>query len=67
MSGVSAIDIDLGLAYTCVLIAGGMVKCWGDNSVGQLGIGSTIQQNSPVDVNFGSGIARCNVFLLYTK
>jgi hypothetical protein len=47
-----------------VLVTGGNIKCWGDNSKGQLGDGSMIQQNSPVDVNLGSGVyyhdAPCN-------
>ena len=39
-----------------MLVTGGNVKCWGDNSKGQLGDGSIIQQNSPVDVSLGLGV-----------
>ena len=60
-TGVSAIDIALGGLHTCVLVAGGGVKCWGDNSFGQLGNGNTNQQNVAVDVNLGSGMLNANV------
>jgi alpha-tubulin suppressor-like RCC1 family protein len=52
-SGVSAIAIAAGYIHTCVIVTGESVKCWGGNSFGQLGIGHTAQQNSPVDVNMG--------------
>jgi hypothetical protein len=53
--GVSATAIAAGFDYTCVLVTWGGVKCWGRNDYGQLGIGNTVQQNSPVDVSLGSG------------
>ncbi len=49
-SGVSVIAIDLGYAHTCVIVTGNWVKCWGMNDHGQLGIGSTGDRYSPVDV-----------------
>ncbi len=36
-----AIDITVGYAFGCALMCDGTVFCWGDNSDGQLGVGST--------------------------
>ena len=47
-TGVSAIAA--GLLHTCALTASGGVKCWGYNSDGELGDGTTIQRLAPVDV-----------------
>lgn len=33
-------DIAVGGSHTCAILQSGAVKCWGDNSDGQLGIGS---------------------------
>jgi alpha-tubulin suppressor-like RCC1 family protein len=32
-------DISLGSRHACALIEGGLMKCWGDNGYGQLGLG----------------------------
>ncbi len=49
-TGISASAIALGDMHTCVIEAGGGVKCWGNNMFWQLGIGSTDDQTSPVAV-----------------
>ncbi len=54
-AGVSATAIALGASHTCAIEAGGGVKCWGLNDYGQLGIGSTLQQASPVAVAGAGG------------
>lgn len=47
-SGVTAIAV--GFNHTCALMTGGEVKCWGDNRLGQLGDGTTINRYTPISV-----------------
>lgn len=47
-NNVSAVTA--GDAYTCALLLNGMIKCWGANTYGQLGDGTTSERNAPVDV-----------------
>jgi len=54
-SGVQAVTA--GGAHTCAVTTAGAVLCWGDNSFGQLGDGSSGTQSSPVAVvGLGSGV-----------
>lgn len=47
-SGVTSISV--GYGHACAVTSGGGVMCWGDNTYGQLGDGTTIAKSSPVAV-----------------
>ncbi|WP_395683344.1 hypothetical protein [Dokdonella sp.] len=55
--GADNLAIATGWYHTCAITSAGGAKCWGDNSSGQLGDGSTTQRETPVQVaGLASGV-----------
>jgi cysteine-rich repeat protein len=48
--GQTWLAVAAAAAHTCALAAGGSLWCWGDNTAGQLGIGSNELRSSPARV-----------------
>jgi len=47
----TATSLALGFSYSCALLTGGTVKCWGYNDYGNLGDGTRANSATPVDVS----------------
>ena len=54
-TGRTAVSVSMGGSHTCAILDDGSLKCWGQGSSGQLGIGSVADSTIPQSVNLGTG------------
>ena len=54
-TGRTAVSVSAGGSQTCAILDDKSLKCWGENSQGQLGDGTTQDRTSPVNVSFPVG------------
>lgn len=60
-------SIAVGEYHSCAVTAAGALKCWGFNSSGQLGDGTSTDRNTPVDVpSLGTNVAAVSAGLNHT-
>ena len=61
LAGHRVRHVSLGSAHTCAVLDDDNLRCWGDNSGGQLGIGSTVGVGSQPG-EMGASLAATDVF-----
>ena len=54
-TGKKATALALGTTHSCAILDDNSLVCWGDNTYGQIGDGTTQEKNTPVAVNLGDG------------
>ena len=69
----NAVKVSLGRDHACAVLVNGDLYCWGSNTYGQVGDGTTTQRNTPVkilsnvkDVEAGAKYATCAILQDYS-
>ncbi|MBK8169822.1 MAG: hypothetical protein IPK60_05710 [Sandaracinaceae bacterium] len=55
------VDVEVGYSRICVLRAAGEMLCWGDNSSGQLGVGSYDPVTDPTNIAYFSDVVQASI------
>jgi len=53
----SAVSVNVGISHSCALLSTGEIQCWGSNTKGQLGDGTTTNSMIPVTVSTIDGVS----------
>jgi alpha-tubulin suppressor-like RCC1 family protein len=64
--GAQLIHGDVGGNHTCIVLDSGIIKCWGSNSNGQIGDGTTISKITPTTVVGISGATKVSASDFHT-
>jgi alpha-tubulin suppressor-like RCC1 family protein len=59
-------QIGTGFGNSCARVADGRVACWGDNTAGEVGDGTTVQRNTPVFVDGLANVSAISVGSMFT-
>ena len=51
VNGVRVVTLSLGMAHSCAIVGNPITYCWGSNSYGELGDGTTVDNSTPVDID----------------
>jgi alpha-tubulin suppressor-like RCC1 family protein len=60
-TSAAIMHVGVGLTHACALLADGSVWCWGDNTGGQRGDGTTLQSPAPTAVEGGHSFSELSV------
>lgn len=60
-TGETYIDVSCGEDTTCAITSSNVLKCWGRNSSGQVGVGNTSNVNTPTIIDLSQAYSKVSV------